>query len=101
MSGVKQFLVEVFVPRSQAGALAAAEQRADEAARSLSGTSGEIRYVRATYVPEDETCFHVFDAPSASLVAEASRLAGLGDARILEAATAETGSGAEPGKENG
>jgi hypothetical protein len=87
---MRQFFFEVFVPRSQAGALTAAEQRASEAAEALSG-SGEIRYVRATYVPEDETCFHVFEAASAALVAEASRLAGLGEGRIVEATTTEKG----------
>jgi len=88
---VKQFLVEVFVPRSKADALAAAERRAKEVATRLSDGSGEIRYVRATYVPADETCFYVFEAPSAALVAEASRLAGLGEGRILEATTNEKG----------
>jgi uncharacterized protein DUF4242 len=91
VDGVKQFLVEVFVPRSKADALAAAEQRAREAARRLSENAAEIRYVRATYVPEDETCFHVFDAPSAGAVAEASRLAGLGEGRIVEVTTTEKG----------
>jgi hypothetical protein len=88
---VKQFLVEVFVPRSKANALAAAEQRASETARRLSDGAAEIRYVRATYVPADETCFYVFEARSAALVAEASRLAGLGEGRIVEAMTNEKG----------
>lgn len=84
---MKQFLVEVFVPRSKADLLAAAEQRARETARRLSESSAEIRYLRATYVPADETCFHVFEARSAALVAEASKLAGLGEGRIVEATT--------------
>ena len=88
VGGVRQFLVEVFVPRLEASALTAAERRASEAAQRLSD-SGEIRYVRATYVPEDETCFHVFEATSAALVAEASRIAGLGAGRIVEARTNE------------
>lgn len=88
---MKQFLVEIFVPRSLASAVAAAEQRATEAAKRLSANAAEIRYVRATYVPEDETCFHVFEASSARLVAEASRLAELGEGRIVEATTNEKG----------
>ena len=47
--------------------------------------------MRATYVPEDETCFHDFEAPSAGAVAEASRLAGLGEGRIVEVTTTEKG----------
>jgi hypothetical protein len=35
-------------------------------------------------VPEDETCFYVFDASSADLVAEVSDLAALADRRVVE-----------------
>ncbi len=79
---MKQFLVEVFVPRARAGELAAAEERVLEATARLSGK--DLRYIRATYVPEDETCFYAFEAPSADLVAQASTSAGLGDGRIVE-----------------
>jgi hypothetical protein len=33
--------------------------------------------VRTTLLPEDETCFHVFDATSADAVGEVGRRAGL------------------------
>jgi hypothetical protein len=82
---VKQFLVEVFVPRSRAGDLAAAEKRVLEAARRLSRKGRDLRYVRAIYVPDDETCFYTFEASSAELVAQASASAGLRDGRIVEA----------------
>jgi hypothetical protein len=39
--------------------------------------------VRATFLPDDETCFHLVEAPSAEAVAELSRRAGLGRARIV------------------
>jgi hypothetical protein len=81
---VKQFLVEVFVPRSRARELAAAKERVRAATASVSRSDGDIRYLRAFYVPEDETCFHVFDASSADLVAEVSGLAGFPDGRIVE-----------------
>jgi hypothetical protein len=90
---LRQFLVEVFVPRSQTDALATAEERAREAASRLSDSLAEIRYVRTTYVPEDETCFYAFEAASAELVAKASRLAGLGEGRIVEATTHKKGEG--------
>jgi hypothetical protein len=81
---VKQFLVEVFVPRSQAGELAAAKAQVRAATTRVSRGDRDIRYVRAIYVPEDETCFYVFDASSADLVAQVSGLAGLRDGRIVE-----------------
>jgi hypothetical protein len=82
---VKQFLVEVFVPRSRVGELAAAEERVVQATRRLSGKGRDLRYVRAIYVPDDETCFYTFEASSADLVAQASASAGIRDGRIVEA----------------
>jgi hypothetical protein len=81
---VKQFLVEVFVPRSRALELAVAKERVRAVTANLSRGHGDIRYVRAIYVPEDETCFYVFDASSADLVAQVSGLAGLPEGRIVE-----------------
>lgn len=81
---MKQFLVEVFVPRSRAGELSAAKKRVRAAAARVSRSDRDIRYVRAIYVPEDETCFYVFDASSADLVAEVSDLAALADRRVVE-----------------
>jgi CRISPR/Cas system Type II protein with McrA/HNH and RuvC-like nuclease domain len=82
---VKQFLVEVFAPQSQAGELSAAERRARAATKRVTREAARVRYLRAIYVPEDETCFYVFEASSADLVAQASALAGLGAGRIVEA----------------
>ena len=61
---VKQFFVEVFTPRVNAGKLAAAERRATLAAGRLSNADRVVQFVRATYIPEDEICFFVFDASS-------------------------------------
>jgi hypothetical protein len=82
---VTQFLVEVFAPRLTAVDLAEAEERARAAAERVSRKDVSVSYLRATYVPEDETCFYLFEAPSAELVARASAVAGLGDGRIVEA----------------
>jgi hypothetical protein len=82
---VTQFLVEVFTPRASAGKLAAVERRAKVAARDLSRADGELRYVRATYIPEDELCFFVFDAPSGREAALVAQRAGLEPIRVVEA----------------
>ena len=82
---MKQFIVEVFTPRPSAGELATAERRARLAARRLSASDGDVRYVRATYVPQDEICFFVFDAPSDRHAALVAERAGLDPIRIVEA----------------
>jgi acid phosphatase class B len=82
---VKQFFVEVFTARAKAGKLADAERRATSAARRLSSAEREVQFVRATYIPEDEICFFVFDATSGRDAALAARRAGLEPIRVVEA----------------
>jgi hypothetical protein len=80
-----QFLVEVFTPHATAGELAAADRRAMSAAQRLSGPDLDVRYVRATYIPEDEICLFVFDAPSGPDAALVAQRAGLEPIRVVEA----------------
>ncbi|MGZ6569387.1 MAG: hypothetical protein ACXVE9_18590 [Solirubrobacteraceae bacterium] len=47
------------------------------AAEELSAQGIPVRYVRSTLVPEEETCFMFYDAPSADLARDAARLARL------------------------
>jgi hypothetical protein len=82
---VKQFFVEVFTARATAGKLATAERRARSAAKRLSSADREVQFVRATYIPEDEICFFVFDAPSGHDAALAAERAGLEPTRVVEA----------------
>jgi hypothetical protein len=77
------YLVEVYVPRAEDAR--AAGRRARAAARQLSREGGSVQYIRTTFLPSDETCFHLFDAASESAVAEACRRAGLGSPRIVPA----------------
>jgi hypothetical protein len=80
---VKQFLVEVFTPRAAAAALPAAERRATAAATRLSDS--DVRFVRLTYIPDDQICFFVFDAPSVRDAALVAQHAGLDPIRVVEA----------------
>jgi hypothetical protein len=54
---VSEFIVEVYVAKT--GAIGTAEVRAAAEAHTP-----PVRYVRAILVPEDETCFLLFDAAS-------------------------------------
>lgn len=70
------YLVEVYVPSTE---------RAREAARRLRREAAPAQYVRMTFLPGDETCFHLLVADSEDAVAEACRRAGLGSPRIVPA----------------
>ncbi len=88
------YLVEAYVPRSRAGDARAAARRARAVADELTREGTPVRYVRTTFLPDDETCFHLFEAVSADAVEEVSRRAKLGRARVvpaLEAPATEAG----------
>jgi hypothetical protein len=77
------YLVETYMPRSRAREARAAGRRARAAAEELSREGSPVRYLRTTFLPGDETCFHLFEASSADAVEEVSRRARLGGARIV------------------
>jgi hypothetical protein len=79
------YVVEVYVPRSGPPDAAAISRVARASAEELSSEGTPIRYVRFTFLPDDETCFHVFEAASTDAVAEACRRAGIGRGRIVAA----------------
>lgn len=79
------YLLETYLARSQPAAASDAGQRARAAARGLAGEGTPILYLRTMFLPDDETCFHLFDAASADAVAEVGRRAGLGNGRIVQA----------------
>lgn len=82
---VPSYLVEAYVPRSRAQEARAAGRRANAAAAELALEGTPIRYVRTTFLPEDETCFHIFEARSTEAVDEACRRAQIRAARIVPA----------------
>jgi hypothetical protein len=86
-----EYLVEVYVPRNGAADVREAAARARAAAEQLSGEGLAVRYVRAIFVPEDETCFHVFEAISPEAVRAASEGAGFPAQRIVQTVGMRTG----------
>lgn len=54
------YLVEAYMPHAQEAR--AAGRRARAAAEELSREGVPIHYVRTTFLPDDETCFHLFEA---------------------------------------
>jgi len=80
-----EYLLEVYISRGDPATVADAAERARAAAGELSGEGSCVRYVRAIFVPEDETCFFLWEACSAEAVREAAARAGLGSERVTEA----------------
>jgi hypothetical protein len=84
-----EFLLELYISCSDHAAVSESAQRARLAAARLHGEGTLVRYLRAIFVPEDETCFLVFEAASADNVRRAARLAGLPAERVVEALAIE------------
>ena len=88
-----EYLVELYVSREDSAAVESGAERARAAADEVT-EEGAVRYVRAIFVPEDETCFFLYEAASAEAVHDAARRAGLSSGRIIEALGAREGNGA-------
>jgi hypothetical protein len=82
---VPSYLVETYVPHSRPQDARTTAQRARSIAETLSRGGTPVRYIRTTFLPGDETCFHLFEAMSEEAVGEVCRQAGIGSARIVPA----------------
>lgn len=82
---MQSYLVEVYLPRRDARNADAASRSVRAAVAALAETGVPIRHLRTTFLPDDETCFHLVEAETAQAVGELCRTAGLGHARIVPA----------------
>lgn len=82
---MQTFLVEGYAGDLAEDACTDQVERARRAARQLSANGTLVRHLRSIFVPEDETCFHLFEAETEEAVARLTRLAGLSNERIVEA----------------
>ena len=78
------YVVERYRSRSDPDSLRAMADRLAAGARS-EASHGHIRYVHTIFVPEDETCFLLYEAASEDLVREAALRAALAFDRITAA----------------
>ena len=79
------FLVEYYEPDAHPSAAARIAERARAAVGELAGEGADLQFLRATLVPVDQTCFLLYEAPSAELVAQATQRAAIQGARLTEA----------------
>ena len=77
-----EFLLELYMPRTAAHSARRGAESARAAADELSRAGTPVRFVRAIFVPDDETCFYVFEAASAEVVRLAAERASLAADRV-------------------
>ena len=79
-----EFLVEAYVSRVAEPFGPGAEDLA-LVADELTREGTHVRFLRSIFVPEDETCFYLYQANSVEGVREAAARAGLQIERVTEA----------------
>ena len=80
----ERFLVELYLPRSATAEAETMATAVRAAAEAMTREGSRIRYLRSIFVPEDETCFLVFEAADREWVLAAAERAGLEVDRILQ-----------------
>lgn len=81
------FIAETFVPVARSDEVTIVSERLSElgAADQETPSGMPVRYVRSTFVPRDEVCFHVFEADSADDVRRVADALGIVLDRVAEA----------------
>lgn len=79
------FMVDRYLPGATAEQLAAAQRAAIETGERFRTRDRPVRYIRSTFLPGEQRCMCLFEAPAADLVREVNEAAGLPFSRIVEA----------------
>jgi hypothetical protein len=80
-----EFVAEQYVARSDAGTAERAACAARGAAAQLTREGTRVRLVQAIFIPEDETCMHVYETDSAETIRRLATRAALSFERVAEA----------------
>lgn len=79
------YMVERHLPGFTNEQIAAAAAQAKSATAAMTEEGTPVRYLRSTFIPGEDKCFCLFEGPSAEVVEEANRRAGLPLERVIEA----------------
>jgi hypothetical protein len=79
------YLVERDLPGVTMEDLAAAQKRAIRVGMDLTAEGREVRYIRSTFVPGEQKCMCLFEAPNPEHVREANERAEIPFTRIVPA----------------
>jgi len=82
-----EYLVELYVSRGNGDAVEKGAESARRAAEELSREGTLIRYVQSIFLPDEETCFFLYEAASVDAVREAATRAALPFEHVTEAVT--------------
>ena len=86
---VSEFLVEAYVSRAEAAGCS--EVGVSHVAEEVSREGREVHLLRSIFVPEEETCFYLFEAESGAFVMEAAVRSGLQIERVMDAVSESGG----------
>ena len=79
------YLVERSMPGVSMEELAAAQKRAIQVGKELTAEGRDVRYIRSTFVPGENRCMCLFEAPNPENVREANERAQIPFTRIVPA----------------
>jgi hypothetical protein len=82
---VAEFLVEMYVSRTESPGAVPPSEDVSRVAEQITREGRQVRLVRSIVVPEEETCFYLFEARTAEVVRDAATRAGLQFERVVEA----------------
>jgi len=79
------YLVERDLPGVTMEELAACQKKAIQMGKELTAQGREVRYIRSTFVPGDNKCMCLFEAPKQEYVREANERGQIPYTRIVPA----------------
>ena len=79
-----EYMVESYVSAEPSMRWRGAAKQAEAGTNLPKQEGNSVRYVRSIFVPEDETCLHVFEGPSLYAIQTATERAGIRFERIVE-----------------